>query len=99
MWSKLVDMELSDENKIDVAMPIPMPNRPDYPYGLRLCLTEKELDKLGLDADCEIGDVIDLRAFAVVTSISVNESDGGTCKRVELQVQKLAIEDEAREET
>ena len=48
-WSKqMVSMELDDEDKLDAPMPIKMPNKPDFPYGLRICLNEKELKKIGL---------------------------------------------------
>jgi len=97
-WSKLVDMELDDESQLNAAMPIAMPDKPRYPYGLRICLTHEELAKLGLEADCEIGDVIDLRAFAVVTSVSVNETESGKNCRVELQIEKLAVENESTED-
>lgn len=98
-WSKMVDMEMDDEDALDTVCPIPMPERPRYPYGLRICLTDKELAKLGLEADCDIGDVIDLRAFAVVTSCSQNKTEGGEDEcRVELQIEKLAIENETTEE-
>ena len=86
----MVDMELDDEDKIDA----PTPKKPDYPYGLRICLTHKELEKLGLEADCAIGDSVDLRALAEVTSVSKNDyGDGPEC-RVELQIKKLAVENE-----
>jgi hypothetical protein len=91
-WSKLVDMEMDDEEKMDMLNPIPVA-KPDYPYGLRICLTHSELRKLELDADCSVGDLIDLRAFAEVTAIS---KDGDNC-RVELQIQKLAVENEMDE--
>jgi hypothetical protein len=101
-WPKLVDLELSDDEKIDSGFPIgpdAKPKQPDYPWGLRISLTEKELEKLDLDInDAEIGDLIDMRAFGVITSISQNDSDGGKCCRVEIQLQKLAIEDEMRED-
>lgn len=98
-WSKLVDMEMDDEDILDHPMPIAMSQRASYPYGLRICLTHKELKKLGLDADCEIGDVIDLRAFATVTSVSMNKTEGGDDEcRVELQIEKLAVENEMTEE-
>jgi hypothetical protein len=71
---------------------------PDYPCGLRICLTHRELEKLGLEADCQIGDVIDLRAFATVTSVSQNDYGNGPECRVELQIEKLAVEDERTEE-
>lgn len=96
-WTKLIDMELDDEGKLDVPMPMPF-DRPDYPPGLRICLCDEQLDKLGLDADCEVGDIIDLRAFACVTSVSVTDSEGGgKCRRVELQIQKLSVENENEE--
>lgn len=96
-WTKLVDMENDDEDQIDLAVPA-IAERPKYPWGLRICLTHRELEKLGLDADCEVGDVIDLRAFAVVTSCSLNETEGGRDCRVELQIQKLAFENESTED-
>ena len=97
-WSKLISMELDDEDKMDMGMPIPMPSKPDYPYGLRISLTHKELEKLGLDADCEFGDMLDMRCFATVTSVSKHEVNGeGTCC-VELQIEKMSVEDEMDEE-
>ena len=92
-------MELDDEASLDAAMPIAMAEKPKYPFGLRICLCERELEKLGLEADCDVGDVIDLRAFAVVTSVSKGEGEHeGKYSRVELQIQKLAVENEMTEE-
>lgn len=98
-WSKLIDMEMDDEEKLDACCPMPMPSRPNYPFGLRICLTHKELAKLGLDADCEIGDMIDLRCFAEVTSISTNDYGSGEECRIELQITHMAAEDEMSEGT
>lgn len=98
-WTALADMELDDEDKLDAIRPIPIAETPKYPYGLRISLTHRELEKLGLDADCDIGDVIDLRAFAVVTSVSKGEGEyEGKYARVELQIQKLAVENETTED-
>lgn len=96
-WSKLVDMELSDEDKLDASMPIAMSSKPDYPYGLRISLSHNELKKLGLDADCDVGDMIDLRAFGTVTSVSLNDDGGGKSCRVEIQIEKMAVESEMDE--
>ena len=96
-WSKLVDMEMDDEDALDAVMPIAMPDRPRYPYGLRICLTHKELEKLGLDADCNVGDMIDLRCFAEVTSVSKNQTEHGDECRIELQIIRMAAEDEMTE--
>jgi hypothetical protein len=89
-------MEMDDEDQLDTVMPIPS-NRARYPYGLRICLTHKELEKLGIDGDCDVGDMIDLRCFATVTSISKNETEGGAECRIELQIEKIALEDEMDE--
>ena len=91
-WSKLADMELDDESSMDAIMPLTMPGKPKYPYGLKICLCEDELKKLDLDLP-SVGDVIDLRAFAEVTSVS----DGAGGRRVELQIQKIAVENEMTE--
>lgn len=98
-WTKMVDMELDDEASLDMVMPIAMPTRPRYPYTLMITLTDRELTMLNLSHDCEVGDVIDLRAFAVVTSCSSHDSKhGGKSCRVELQIQKLAVENESTED-
>lgn len=94
---KLVDMELDDEDKLDAVTPIPTA-RPDYPYGLRICLTDKELAKLGLSDDCEVGDMIDMRCFGTVTSFSKNDSGEGSSCRVEIQIEKMAVENEMTED-
>lgn len=96
-WTKLVSMEMTDEDKLDMLMPMPMADRPDYPPGLRICLTDVELTKLGLGNDCEVGDMLDLRCFARVTSVSKNVSEDRTSCRVELVITDIAAENEMTE--
>lgn len=100
-WSRMVDMELDEEDKYEMmggCLPS-VSNQPDYPYGLKICLTEKELVKLGLKPNCDVGDVIDLRAFATVTSVSTERRGEKDTARVELQIERLALENEATEST
>lgn len=95
----MVSMELDDEDKLDAAMPIPMPNKPDYPYGLRICLTHKEFDKLGLDpSEAVVGGIFHLHGLARITSVSASDGEGGgpSC-RVEAQIEDLDIESEDEE--
>lgn len=93
-WSKpLVSMELDDEDKLDSVQPIAMPSKPDFPYGLRICLTGTELSKLGLEPDCDEGEEIDFHANARVTSVTKGE---GGC-RVELQITEMAVADDPEE--
>lgn len=87
--SKLVDMELDDEDKIDFCAPIKCA-QPDYPYGLRITLDEKQLKKLGIETP-QVGEYLDLRAFACVKSVSSDSTDHGETCRVELQIEKIAV--------
>lgn len=95
--SKLVSMEMDDEDKMDTLMPIAMPSKPDYPYGLRICLCEKELEKLGLPVP-DIGDMIDARIFGRVTSVSADARESGDTCRVEIQIEYMSAENEMNEE-
>ena len=98
-WSRMTDMELSDDDKLDTMCPPALENVPDYPYGLQITLTHRELEKLGLEADCSIGDVIDIRCFARVTGVNRNETAMGPEDRVSLQITDMAVENEMDEET
>ena len=100
-----VDMAKSPEEvkeQTAIASPIE-PKVPVYPYGLCISLSQDELDKLDLDPDCEVGDIVHLMAMAKVTSRSENEmetSDGKKekCCRIELQITHLSVEDENDED-
>lgn len=96
----MTDMEMDDESQLDAPMPIAMPDRARYPYGLRISLTEKEFEKLGLDPrDAVVGGICHGHFLARVTSVSANETEGGdSCCRVELQIEDLAIESEDEED-
>lgn len=102
MFSKLVDMRKTPADKAEEVMEMTSAPSPDmiadYPYGLCLCLTHEELEKLDLDTDVEVGDMIDLRAFAKVTSVSKRDVGGQEDIRVELQITNLAVESEDTEE-
>jgi len=100
MWTKMCDMELSDEDKFDLAMPFAgIMTQPDYPSGLKICLTERELEKLKLKPDCEVGDILDMRCFGVVTSVRLEKANGKDTARVEIQIERIAVEDENHEQT
>lgn len=94
----MTDMEMDDEDQLDAAMPITMPERARYPYGLRISLSEKEFEKLGLDPrDAVVGGICHGHFLARVTSVSANETEGEACCRVELQIEDLSIESEDEE--
>lgn len=97
-WSRMTSLELTDEDKLDTACPPALESVPDYPWGTRITLTHRELEKLGLECDCNIGDVIDLRCFARVTGVNRTETAMGPEDRVELQITDMAIENEMDED-
>ncbi len=90
---QMIDMARDVEQEI-----AQMPQQSIYPYGLSICLTNDELEKLGLESNCEVGDMIHLMAMAKVTSISKNETQDGESCRIELQITHLGLEDEDKEE-
>ncbi len=97
-WTRLVDMAMTDE-EAGYDMPSSMlVDEPHYPPGLCICLTEKELSKLELPDDCEIGDLIDMRCFARVVSVSKRDGPEGASCSVNLQIESLALENEMTED-
>lgn len=93
-WSSLVDLAITDEDRAEAMEAMAPAARPQYPYGCCIRLTSRELSKLDLDTDVDVGDMIDMRAFGTVTS--VNKSGEDCC--VEIQLEKIALESEMDEE-
>ena len=59
-----------------------------------ICLCGPELEKLDLEADCEIGDTLHLVGEARLESVS---NDGFSGEQARLQVVGLSVEDESEE--
>jgi hypothetical protein len=101
-FTRMVSMERTDDEKasahIESMYPPSLSDMPDVPAGLCLCLTEAELEKLDLDDDCEIGDLLHLKCMAKVTSISKHDHGAGSKVRIELAVILMSVEDEDTEE-
>lgn len=68
-----------------------------YPYGLCIRLTEKELKKLDLDEDAQVGDFLHGAFMAKVTSITHHSHEDGERCEIEMQIVAMAIEDESTE--
>lgn len=94
----MVSLELDDEDKLDMVCPMPMSERPRFPYGTKICLTDKELAKLNLDPkDAFVGGMVHIHAMARITSASCEDTEGGQRSRVELQIEDMCIESEDEE--
>ncbi len=100
MLQPMVSLELDDEEQEDAVMPMPMADKPKYPYGTRICLTTPELEKLGISADeAFVGGIFHLHALAEITCVSKNEMQDGTCcERIEATItHMMVVESEDKE--
>ena len=99
MLSNMVDMALTAEEKEKRAQDFaPLAEGgPDYPYGLGICLDEVSLEKLGLEANCEIGDLIHLNAIGKVTGVNINSGESGHRCNINIQLMFIGVENESHE--
>jgi hypothetical protein len=95
-FTKMVSMAKTPEQINKEIPPLPKLSQVDtYPYGLCISLEKEQLDKLGIDTDCETGDMIHFCCMGKVTSKSEREKeDGGIDCRIEIQITDLATENE-----
>lgn len=94
---KMVSLELDDDDKSD-ADPTVKALSPDYSWGTRIQLTERELVKLGLAHDgVEIGEIVHGHFMARVVGRRHNIDDSSETCCVTLQIEDLAIESEDQE--
>jgi hypothetical protein len=100
-FHKMVDMSRTPAEKVEEAVEMMAPpamSIPDVPYGLCISFSEVELEKLGLDADCSVGDMIHVFAMGTVTSVSKSDHGSGPSARVEISLTHIGVEDEDDEE-
>jgi len=93
MLLPMVSLELDDDSKLDALMPIQMADKPDYPFGTRICLTSDEITKLGIDpTEATVGGQFMMQGLARITSVSCNDTgDGDKCWRIEAQIEDMGI--------
>ena len=96
-WGPWVDLRYNDEDREDDLMNAPAgiafgrQPKPQYPYGVKIQLSEKELRKMETSArEFKVGEIIDIRAMGSVTA--VREEEGNCC--VEIQLERIACENE-----
>ena len=99
MWTKLVDLKREPKKDMPLYDSSPMGgNENPYPWGLQITLEKEDLEKLGLECDCDIGDMIDMRCFAEVVGVNIDKSGNGDSASIRLQIQRIAVENEMSEE-
>lgn len=66
-------------------------DEPDYPWGLRLQLTEDQLKALGVESLPASGAPVAIEATATVVGMSEEQLDGETRRRLDLQITDMAL--------
>jgi hypothetical protein len=67
---------------------------PNVPGGMCMCLTERELEKLGVSDDVEVGDLLHL--MVMVQATAVHKTEGGV--RIEVACIAGCAENESTED-
>jgi hypothetical protein len=94
---KLHEMERTEEEKKDTHLGC-IAEADKYPWGLSITLTEAEIEKLDLDENPDVGDIVHLFALAKVISVSKEDKEDGSRIRVGLQITHLGLENEDDED-
>lgn len=85
---KLVDMK-DVEDSDGYAQPA---GPADYPYGLKLCLSDAVLDALGIEDLPPLGAELMITAKVRVTAVSSREVQDDADQNMDLQITEMAIE-------
>ena len=92
------DMARSVEEEMTMGVPYALGGMiSKYPCGLQITLCDPELEKLGLDDNCEVGDLIHLFTMAEVTGINKDDNGDGEKVRITLQIKFASCENEDEE--
>jgi hypothetical protein len=81
-----------DAAEAKAATELSVSDRPEYPWGLRLNLSNEALEKLGFKNLPEVGTKMTLVANVEVCSVSAHESKGGDKHRsMDLQITDMGL--------
>lgn len=95
--AKLVDMKMTKaERKENAPKPCSVDEGPVYPWGLRLDLNNDTLKKLGMKDLPKVGTYMTVTARACVIGVRSSERENHEDRSIELQIEKLAVEREAK---
>ena len=89
----MVSMKKSKEKLKEEKKPYDFP-QDEYPYGLRICLDNESLKKLGVKNTFAVGTVLKLEAVVEVSSASMRETESGPEFSMDLQITEMELEKE-----
>jgi hypothetical protein len=87
----LVDMKLSPSDAQPEKDYGSEPSKPEYPCGLRVCLDEVALQKLGIDKLPQVGESMMLQAKVEVCAVRQNESQDGVERGIDYQIVAMSL--------
>lgn len=93
-FTHMVDLQRTESDKMEARAEMyssPVSDMPDVPYGLCICLTERELEKLELEGNAEVGDMLHGMFMARVTSVSKNDTGNGPTCRIEMGIFAMSV--------
>lgn len=80
------------------AEPTERNEAPEYPYGLRISLSDASMQKLGISGTPSVGAKFTLHGMAcVISSTTYENKDDGQSRSAELQIEMLDMAPAARE--
>lgn len=73
--------------------------KPEYHYGLRICLNEEMIKMMGFKELPEVGEVLKMHALVEVCSRSDSESkESGQNRTLDLQITEMEIEQKSKKD-
>lgn len=90
---KLIDMKLDPKAGETVGSQSLLSNTPEYPWGLRLDLTEDVVKRLELSSLPDVDKELMLHAKVKVTAISVSDFKETKQRNIQLQITALGLGD------
>ena len=93
----MADMKLSKSDKKKENTLVAMGSN-DYPWGLVINLDESALKKLGISELPDAGDEVQIKAVGKASRVSSTTSEGKKLRSLEIQITKMGISCDEKEE-
>lgn len=87
---KNMKLEMREDSTEDLLTP----NKPRFPYGLRITLDNEVLKKLDLPKLPEVGQMMGIHGVVEVVQVGIdNNNQGSRDKHIELQITDMVLQD------